>query len=72
MAYKAPTDILTSISVLTVAQELPSSVTCPTGTPYSVMTGSPSSIPLDEPLLIVNAEDQFVEDHNTTLDDSST
>ena len=60
----------TSISVLTVAQFVPSSVICPTTAPYSVMTGSPISMPLVSPLLIVNDDDQFDDDQSTTLADS--
>ena len=37
---KAPTLMSTSITVLTVAQFSPSSVTWPTTAPYSVTTGS--------------------------------
>ena len=67
----APTDISTSMSVLTVAHVSPSSVTCPTSAPYSVMTGSPYSMPLDAPLLIVKEDDQLDDDQRTTLLDSS-
>ena len=67
-----PTLMSTSISVLTVAQVSPSSVTCPTSAPYSVMTGSPYSMPLRAPLLMVKEEDQLEEDQRTTLLDSST
>ena len=41
-----PTLISTSINVLTVAHVSPSSVTWPTSAPYSVITGSPYSMPL--------------------------
>ena len=58
--------------VETVAQLVPSSVTCPTTAPYSVMTGSPSSMPLEEPLEIVKALDQLELDQSTTLHDSIT
>ena len=66
----APTLMSTSISVLTVAQFVPSSVIWPTTAPYSVMTGSPISMPLVSPLLIVKDDDQFDDDQSTTLADS--
>ena len=69
---KAPTLMSTSMSVDTVAQVSPSSVTWPTTAPYSVTTGSPSSIPELAPLEIVKLWAQFDEDQSTTLQDSKT
>ena len=57
--------------VLTVAQVSPSSVICPTTALYSVTTGSPSSMPLLAPLLMVKEWDQLEEDQSTTLQDSN-
>ena len=69
---KAPTDMSTSMRVETVAQLVPSSVIWPTTAPYSVMTGSPISMPEDAPLEMVKELDQFELDQSTTLQDSST
>ena len=55
-----------------MAQLVPSSVIWPTSAPYSVITGSPSSMPLVAPLPTVKDEDQLEEDQSTTLQDSST
>ena len=68
---KAPMSVLISMTVLTTAQLLPSSVTCPTRTPYSVMTQSPTSMPAFEPLLMVKECAQFDEVHDTIFADSS-
>ena len=67
---KAPTLISTSMSVETVAQLVPSSVTWPTRMPSSVTTGSLSSMPEVRPLLMVKELDQLEADHSTTLADS--
>ena len=56
----APMEVLTSMTVPTVAVVLPSSVMTPTSAPYSVMTASPTSSPSSEPLLMSKLLDQLL------------
>ena len=62
-----PASMFTSMIERTVAQLVPSSAIWPTSMPDSVITQSPFSMPLSEPLEIVKALTQLEASHDVIM-----